>query len=74
MSGKYHTTPHCRDCQMHHNAGHPKNSKVELLKYNDWCCKFGKHAQKIVGHCKNVNGKVPILTRDKFDVILQSLS
>lgn len=47
---------HCKDCKHHHDAGHPKNS-IYAKKYNDWCCKFGSTAKKVIGHCKLHNGK-----------------
>ncbi len=48
---------HCQGCKSHHNANHPRSSPAPLLKFNDWCCRFGKHAQDAVGHCKLTNGK-----------------
>lgn len=50
---------HCEGCVMHHNAKHPKPVKPGLVKWNDWCCRFGNHAKKVIGHCKNVGGKEP---------------
>jgi hypothetical protein len=48
-------TKHCKGCKFHHVAGHPKDSR--LIKYNDWCCAFGKTAPKCIGHCKQQNAK-----------------
>ena len=43
---------YCGDCKYHHNAHHPKTSKL-ARNYNDWCCKgYGKTARKAIGECK----------------------
>lgn len=50
----------CKGCTHHHNAGHPKGSA--LTKYNDWCCRYGHFAKRMVSHCKLHKGRT--LTRD----------
>ena len=42
---------HCKGCVFWHKAGHPKDSTA-LAKYNNWCCKLGKPANKALGECK----------------------
>ena len=48
-------TPHCKGCSLHHNAGRPANHP--LRRYNDWCCRLGKPAEKALGECKLKNLK-----------------
>lgn len=43
---------HCKGCVLH--WVHGKKDGV----YNNWCCKYGKHAPKAVSHCKISGGKV----------------
>ena len=47
---------HCKGCQYHWNAGHPKDH-VLAKDHNDWCTKYGKTARTIIGHCKLHDGK-----------------
>jgi transcription elongation factor Elf1 len=47
---------HCKGCKQHHVAGHPKGS-AHARVYNDWCSKYGQHAEKIIGHCKLQGGR-----------------
>jgi len=52
---------HCKRCIYHHNAGHPKDSRL-ANRYNDWCIEFSKKASDAVGHCKLFNGKKEIVS------------
>lgn len=47
---------HCSGCIFHHNAGCPEKDK-RSKQFNDWCCLYGKPANKSIGQCKLNNGK-----------------
>ena len=43
---------HCKGCLHLWTLG-----KADGV-HDNWCCKFGKHAPKAVGQCKNTDGKL----------------
>jgi len=45
---------YCKDCKSHWIHG------IKDGKHDNWCCKFGKPAKIIIGHCKNIGGKTSV--------------
>lgn len=42
----------CRSCEHWHKAGHSPGTPLHGTKYDNWCCKYGTHAPKAAGRCK----------------------
>jgi hypothetical protein len=48
----------CKDCCLHHKAGHPKGSAMHGSKYDNWCARFCKHAPKALPLCINEEARL----------------
>jgi len=48
---------HCKGCGNWHKAGHHEGTALHGSKYDNWCCKYGKHAPKAVSICITQGGK-----------------
>lgn len=50
------TPKHCKSCIKLYVIERTKEKTKQKYRLS-WCCKFGKKANSIVGHCININGK-----------------